>query len=127
MNNIPKVKVGIVAVSRDCFPESLSVNRRKALVKAYADKYSADDIYECPVCIVESEIHMKQALEDIKKQAATRFACILVISDRKSAKLCSRSSLTDLRCLWRLLKKISARFQMTAEMRTAVCLMRAIT
>ena len=46
MNNIPKVKVGIVAVSRDCFPESLSVNRRKALVKAYADKYSADDIYE---------------------------------------------------------------------------------
>lgn len=33
--NIPKVKVGIVAVSRDCFPESLSVNRRKALVDAY--------------------------------------------------------------------------------------------
>ena len=32
MNNIPKVKIGIVAVSRDCFPESLSVNRRKALV-----------------------------------------------------------------------------------------------
>ena len=29
MNNIPKVKVGIVAVSRDCFPEPLSVNRRK--------------------------------------------------------------------------------------------------
>lgn len=28
MNNIPEVKVGIVAVSRDCFPESLSVNRR---------------------------------------------------------------------------------------------------
>ena len=35
MNNIPEVKVGIVAVSRDCFPESLSVNRREALVKAY--------------------------------------------------------------------------------------------
>ena len=31
MNNIPEVKAGIVAVSRDCFPESLSVNRRKAL------------------------------------------------------------------------------------------------
>ena len=27
MQNIPKMKVGIVAVSRDCFPESLSVNR----------------------------------------------------------------------------------------------------
>ncbi len=67
MNNIPEVKVGIVAVSRDCFPESLSVGRREALVKAYADKYNKDDIYECPVCIVESEIHMVQALEDIKK------------------------------------------------------------
>ena len=67
MINIPEMKVGIVAVSRDCFPESLSVNRRKALVDAYADKYDSKDIYECPVCIVESEIHMVQALEDIKK------------------------------------------------------------
>ena len=66
-NNIPKAKVGIVAVSRDCFPESLSVNRRKALVAAYAAKYDASDIYECPVCIVESEIQMVEALEDIKK------------------------------------------------------------
>lgn len=65
--NMPKVKLGIVAVSRDCFPESLSVTRRANLVKAYAEKYNADDIYECPVCIVESEIHMVQALEDIKK------------------------------------------------------------
>ena len=66
MNNMPKVKIGIVAVSRDCFPESLSVNRRKALVAAYTEKYGDADIYECPVCIVESEIHMVQALEDIK-------------------------------------------------------------
>ena len=67
MENMPKMKIGIVAVSRDCFPESLSVNRRKALVEAYAKKYDAADIYECPVCIVESEIHMVQALEDVKK------------------------------------------------------------
>ena len=67
MSNTPKVKLGIVAVSRDCFPESLSVNRRKALVAAYEKKYDAADIYECPVCIVESEIHMVQALEDVKK------------------------------------------------------------
>ena len=53
MNNIPKAKVGIVAVSRDCFPESLSVNRRKALIAAYEAKYGKDDIYECPICIVE--------------------------------------------------------------------------
>ena len=66
MNNMPKMKLGIVAVSRDCFPESLSVNRRKALVDAYTKKYDAEDIYECPICIVESEIHMVQALEDIK-------------------------------------------------------------
>lgn len=66
-DNMPKVKLGIVAVSRDCFPESLSVTRREALVKAYADKYDVEDIYECPICIVESEIHMVQALEDIKK------------------------------------------------------------
>lgn len=67
MNNIPEIKVGIVAVSRDCFPESLSVNRRKALVKAYSEKYSEREIYECPVCIVESEIHMVKALEDVTK------------------------------------------------------------
>lgn len=67
MNNTPEVKIGIVAVSRDCFPESLSVNRRKALVEAYKAKYDASEIYECPVCIVESEIHMVQALEDIRK------------------------------------------------------------
>ena len=65
--NMPKVKLGIVAVSRDCFPESLSVTRRGNLVKAYKEKYPAEDIYECPICIVESEIHMVQALDDLKK------------------------------------------------------------
>ena len=67
MSNMPQEKIGTVAVSRDCFPESLSVNRRKALVEAYTKKYGSDNIYECPICIVESEIHMVQALEDIKK------------------------------------------------------------
>ncbi len=66
MVNIPEMKIGLVAVSRDCFPESLSVNRRKALVSAFEKKYGKDKIYECPVCIVESEIHMVQALEDVK-------------------------------------------------------------
>ena len=67
MNNMPEVKIGVVAVSRDCFPESLSVSRREALMKAYKEKYGEKHIYECPICIVESEIHMVQALEDIKK------------------------------------------------------------
>ena len=67
MLNVPKMKIGLVAVSRDCFPESLSVNRRKAIIDAYAAKYDASELYECPICIVESEIHMVQALEDVKK------------------------------------------------------------
>ena len=92
MNNIPKVKIGIVAVSRDCFPESLSVNRRKALVDAYKAKYDAEDIYECPVCIVESEIHMVQAV--------THSSYTLETSDRKFLRLCLQSILTDRRCSW---------------------------
>lgn len=67
MTNMPQVKIGVVAVSRDCFPETLSVTRRKNLMKAYLAKYDGAEIYECPICIVESEIHMVQALEDIKK------------------------------------------------------------
>ena len=67
MNNLPQVKVGIVGVSRDCFPASLTINRRKALVDAYTKKYGAADIYECPVTIIESEIDMVNALADIKK------------------------------------------------------------
>ena len=52
INNTPEIKLGIVAVSRDCFPNSLSENRRKAVVKAYDG-----EIYECPI-IVENEIDM---------------------------------------------------------------------
>ena len=77
MINMPTVKVGIVAVSRDCFPESLSVNRRKSLVAAYEKKYGKGDIYECPVCIVESEIHMMQALEDLKKEGCNALCVYL--------------------------------------------------
>ena len=67
MFNIPVVKLGIVAVSRDCFPADLATNRRKALVEAYGKKYAASDIHECPVCIVESETQMVEALEDLQK------------------------------------------------------------
>lgn len=64
MNNMPKEKIGIVAVSRDCFPMTLSETRRKAVVKSYQQKYG--DIYECPVC-VENEVHMRKALADVKE------------------------------------------------------------
>ena len=33
--NIPQVKLGIVAVSRDCFPIALSIKRRENIVKSY--------------------------------------------------------------------------------------------
>ena len=66
MNNIPSVKIGIVAVSRDCFPASLAIDRRVALMKAYTAKYDAAEVYECPICIIESETDMVAALEDIK-------------------------------------------------------------
>ncbi len=34
MTNIPEVKLGIIAVSRDCFVISLSESRRKAIVES---------------------------------------------------------------------------------------------
>ena len=60
--NMPEIKIGIVAVSRDCFPMSLSESRRAALVAKYQEKYG--DIYECKVT-VENEIDMQKALEDV--------------------------------------------------------------
>ena len=59
MINLPEVKMGIVAVSRDCFPMTLSESRRKAVVAAYKG-----DIYECPT-VVESEVDMKKALDEV--------------------------------------------------------------
>ena len=64
-NNMPQVKIGIVAVSRDCFPAELSKTRRMALMKAYTEKYDAAEVYECPITITESEIDMVNALADV--------------------------------------------------------------
>ena len=43
MNNIPVVKLGLIAVSRDCFPIQLSEKRRAAIMDAYKG-----ELYECP-------------------------------------------------------------------------------
>ena len=59
--NIPEVKLGIVAVSRDCFPIGLSQQRRKAITQAYKG-----EIYECPVT-VENEKDMLEAVNDVKQ------------------------------------------------------------
>ncbi len=58
MNNIPQIKLGLIAVSRDCFPVSLSERRRAAVKKEYGD------IYECPIT-VENEKDAKQAVQDV--------------------------------------------------------------
>ena len=60
MKNIPDVKLGIIAVSRDCFPIGLSVKRREAIVKAYKG-----ELYECTVT-VENEKDMLAAVADVK-------------------------------------------------------------
>ena len=59
--NIPEVKLGIVAVSRDCFPIGLSQQRRKAIKSAYKG-----ELYECPVT-VENEKDMLDAVSDVKQ------------------------------------------------------------
>lgn len=59
-NNIPEVTLGIIAVSRDCFPISLSERRRKAVVDAYGE-----GLYECTVT-VENETDMLKAVADVK-------------------------------------------------------------
>ena len=77
MFNVPKIKLGIVAVSRDCFPEALSTDRRRALIQAYESAYGKGDVYECPICIVESEIHMLRALEDLKENGCNALCVYL--------------------------------------------------
>ncbi len=58
-SNIPEVKLGIVAVSRDCFPIALSTQRRKNIAAAYKG-----ELYECPVT-VENEHDALKAVADV--------------------------------------------------------------
>ena len=65
MNNIPKIKLGVIAVSRDCFPMELSDRRSNDLVNACAQKKI--DIYKAPT-VVENEVDMMKALDEIRAQ-----------------------------------------------------------
>ena len=60
MTNIPEVKLGMIAVSRDCFPIALSEKRRAAICKTFGE-----GLYECPVT-VENEKDMLKAVEDVR-------------------------------------------------------------
>ena len=53
MQNMPDIKLGIVAVSRDCFPVELSRNRRKRVVSACRQR-------SVPVIEIETVIENEQ-------------------------------------------------------------------
>ncbi len=62
MKNIPEVKLGIVAVSRDCFPMELSASRREAVVAEC--KKNGTEIFEAKTT-VENEVDMLKALKEV--------------------------------------------------------------
>ena len=75
MINMPEVKLGIVAVSRDCFPITLSENRRKAVAAAYEG-----GLYECPT-VVESERDMQKALQELRQRSDVKWTFISPAGD----------------------------------------------
>ena len=71
ITNIPNVNLGIIAVSRSCFPMALSERRRKAVVSAYGE-----DIYECPIT-VENEIDAQNAVKDVQANGVNALVVFL--------------------------------------------------
>lgn len=71
MKNMETVRLGLVAVSRSCFPRSLSEKRRKAVKQA-----CKGELYECQV-IVENEIDMLRALKDVQDHAVNALVVFL--------------------------------------------------
>ena len=71
MVNIPEVKLGIIAVSRDCFPIALSTARREAIVKAYGE-----GIYNCKIT-VENEKDALKAVEEVTAQGVNALVVFL--------------------------------------------------
>ena len=74
MPNIPDVRLGIAAVSRDCFPMTLSVSRREAVVAELASKQI--DIYESKVT-VENETDALKALDDVNNNKVNALVIFL--------------------------------------------------
>ncbi|MBQ6566316.1 MAG: fucose isomerase, partial [Treponema sp.] len=71
--NIPDVKLGIIAVSRDCFVISLSEKRRAAIVKAFGSKGS---LYEAKTT-VENEKDMLKAVDEVQKAGCNALVVFL--------------------------------------------------
>ena len=62
-DNLPVVKLGLVATSRDCFPIQLSAKRKAAIVDAYTK--AGGEIVDIPT-IIESENDAIKALDELK-------------------------------------------------------------
>ena len=69
--NIPQVKLGIIAVSRDCFPIALSTQRRENIVKAYKG-----DLFNCQTT-VENEKDMLKAVAEVKEAVCNSLVVFL--------------------------------------------------
>ena len=59
MQNLPEVKLGLISVSRDCFPISLSTARRNKIAEIYGE-----GVYNCPIT-VENEVDAQKAVADV--------------------------------------------------------------
>jgi L-fucose isomerase-like protein len=74
MNNIPEIKAGLVAVSRDCFPVELSRERRQRIAEAC----SAKNIKIAEIqTVIENEVDVGKALEEIKEANINALAIFL--------------------------------------------------
>lgn len=72
--NIPEVRLGIIAVSRDCFIKSMSERRRKAVVERYTSK--GGTIYESQTA-VENESDMLKAVDEVKNAGCNALVVFL--------------------------------------------------
>jgi L-fucose isomerase-like protein len=74
MKNVPIIKLGIVAVSRDCFPITLSENRREAVVSAVTR--AGSKITEIKTT-VENEKHAMKALDELNAEGCNALVVYL--------------------------------------------------
>ena len=72
--NIPQVRMGLIAVSRDCFVISLSQRRRAAVAEACRAR--GIDIYEAQTT-VENEGDMLRAVDEVKAAGCNALAVFL--------------------------------------------------
>ena len=72
--NIPEIKMGIVAVSRDCFPITLSRTRRQSVVDCL--RKAGGTILEMET-IVENELDAMKALKELNVAGANALVVYL--------------------------------------------------